>query len=166
MTVRLDPKQDGITHINVYSKANTPLGLFLSNFTEVDLETDEGSFKSVEAYWYYLSCRKDHPKIEELKKLSGFPAKKLGREIRGEDKLHYDYNADKDDEFKNKIKKALRFKIENSSFKKEFVKSTLPFTHYYVYNGEAWEPAQGEWQIEFFEELRRELKSQLPLLER
>ncbi|HVI42712.1 MAG TPA: hypothetical protein VM577_19020 [Anaerovoracaceae bacterium] len=161
MTVVLDPKQDGITHINVYSKAKTSLGLFLSNFTEIELETDEGDFKSVEAYWYYLSCPKDHPQVEELKNLSGYPAKKLGREIRGKD-----YDADKDSSFQEKIKKVLRYKIENSTLRKEFAKSTLPFTHYYVYEGKASEPTEGKWQIEFFEELRQELKSQLPLLER
>ena len=154
----LNPEKDGVDHINVYSKARTALGLFLSNFTEIDLETDEGDFKSVEAYWYYLSAP-DHPQKEKLKELSGFPAKQLGRAIRGKD-----YNADKDPVFQDKIKKVLRYKIENSQYKTEFAQSSLPFQHYYVYDDKVSAPPEGKWQIEYFEELRKELKQQLPLL--
>ena len=125
------------------------------------METDEGDFQSVEAYWYYLSSPKDHPRIEELKKLSGYSAKRLGREIRGQD-----YDADLDPIFQNKIKKVLRYKIENSVFKNSFAKSKLPLEHYYVHDGKIIEPTEGKWQIKFFEELRRELHDQLPLLDR
>lgn len=153
--MELDCKKDGIDHINIYSKARTALGLFLSNFTHVDLETDYGSFQSVEAFWYWLSAPEEHPRREELRTLAGWPAKKLGREVRG-----IDYDADKDPAFQNQIKKVLIYKIDNSSFRREFALSTLPFQHYYVYSGKVSEPQSGKWQIEFFEEYRKQLKEE------
>jgi hypothetical protein len=44
-------KDDGITHINIYSKGKTELGRWLSNFTYHPIETEDGKFDSVEGYW-------------------------------------------------------------------------------------------------------------------
>ena len=157
-----DPSEDGKTHLNIYSKARTALGLFLSNFTEVELETDDGPFVSVEAYWYWLSTAADHPERDILRTLYGWVAKKKGRELRGPD-----YDADGDVDFQKKIKKVLRYKIENSKFKKEFTVSTLPFAHYYVHFNRVIVPESGQWQTAYFEELRKEFKErdgQVPIM--
>ena len=37
------PKDDGITHINIYSQGKTQLGRFLSNFEPSPIETEDGS---------------------------------------------------------------------------------------------------------------------------
>ena len=48
-------EDDGITHINVYSKGATALGRALSNFARIPvMVVPNGRFESVEAYWYWL----------------------------------------------------------------------------------------------------------------
>lgn len=174
----IDPNKDGIDHINIYSKGKTALGKFLSNFTQCDVETKHGEFGSIEAYWYWLlagltservcyKCDGDGvifashgPELfgpcaecnrESLRYLSGFEAKKAGKKICG-----IDYPAEKDQTFQDCISEAVGFKIENSAFRKEFVKSKLPFAHYYVYSGKVMEPTSGRWVIEHIEQLRKE----------
>lgn len=70
----IDPNEDGISHINVYSKGRTGIGRFLSNFTFYPIHTVDGEFHSIEGYWYWLTCRDDR-----LRYLHGYEAKKLGR---------------------------------------------------------------------------------------
>jgi len=46
---------DGVTHVNIYSKAKTELGRWLSNFAYAPIRiTGHGRFASIEAYWYWL----------------------------------------------------------------------------------------------------------------
>lgn len=142
---KLDDR-DGIDHINIYSKAKTNLGKFLSNFTRVEVETEDGLFMSVEGYWYWLSCKDDH-----LRTLSGFEAKRYGRGIKANDWCD-------DEEFKRKICGAIKNKVLNSQLKKMFAKTYLPLKHYYSYGGKIVEPQEGKWILEYLEELRKELK--------
>lgn len=67
---------DGVTHINVYSRGETAVGRWLSNFTRCSLETEDGNFESIEGYWYWLTTHDC-----ELRELHGFLAKKVGREF-------------------------------------------------------------------------------------
>ena len=46
------PAEDGITHVNVYSRGLTTLGRWLSNFAHCPIETEDGPFASIEGYWY------------------------------------------------------------------------------------------------------------------
>lgn len=52
------PKDDGITHMNVYSNARTELGRALSNFHHhpygTYYRTPHGEFKTLEGYYHYL----------------------------------------------------------------------------------------------------------------
>ena len=50
----LTPQNDGITHINVYSKGKTTLGRWLTNFAHTPIDTIDGHFESIEGYWYWL----------------------------------------------------------------------------------------------------------------
>ena len=148
-----DPNNDGVDHINIYSKAKTPLGRFLSNFERCRIETSsDGYFMSVEAYWYWM-LSPNTPYREKLRDLSGWEAKKSGRLVSS----GIDWN-ESDESFKMKIKQAIVYKIQNSSFKEEFVNSKLQFKHYYVYNDVVSEPENGKWLIDFFEELRDQVK--------
>lgn len=52
--MKLNPNKDGIDHINVYSGSRTELGKMLSNFYHFEIETKDGKFQSVEAYWFWL----------------------------------------------------------------------------------------------------------------
>ena len=144
-----DPTKDGIDHINVYSQGKTVLGTFLSNWTRypVILE-DLGRFDSIEGLWYWLST-----KDERLRSMSGFAAKQLGKSLSKVVTLS-------DDEFKSIIKQAIKVKVAGGPQYFNFVDSTLPFTHYYVFNGKQVD-AGHKWIIEYLEQLRTELKDNL-----
>ncbi len=144
----IDPSNDGVDHINIYSKGATSLGRWLSNFTECDITTEDGDFKSIEGYWYWLLS--DSPEKERLRNLSGWKAKSFGREIKASDWCQ-------DNWFQDKIKKALKEKIKQAP--ENFKTSTLPFTHYYVYGGKVVEVTHGGWIIEYIEELRKPMKN-------
>lgn len=134
--------EDGKTHINIYSKGKTELGRYLSNFQKCDIETEDGSFKSIEGYWYWLLSQDDNKDC--LRNLYGFKAKQKGRELKGLDWC--------DDEwFKNKIKKAISYKIENmpENIKIQFHENKLPYDHYYVYGGKEVKVKNGRWVIEY-----------------
>lgn len=144
----IDPNEDGITHINVYSKGNTRLGRMLTNFADIPVNhPEDGRFRGIEGYWYWLSTKDD-----KLRYIYGFQAKEYGRKIGGKDWLN-------DDEFKRKIRLAIRSKIDQHEIlKKEFLKNKLPFKHYYVYSGKVVEPKEGKWVIEYLEQLKDEYK--------
>lgn len=144
----VNPNEDGVTHINVYSKGNTKLGRQLSNFSHTPfIHPEDGHFKSVEGYWYWLSTKDD-----KLRSLYGYKAKEYGRSIGGKDWLE-------DDEFKRKIRLAIRSKIDNDFFlKSDFLNNKLPLKHYYVYSSKIIEPKEGMWVIEYLEQLKDEFK--------
>lgn len=139
----INPEEDGITHINIYSKGQTSLGRWLSNFTYVPLITEDGAFSSVEGYWYWLLC--DHPDKDQLRLTHGFYAKKLGRKLKAKD-------WDDSEEFKNKIKKCLLIKA--NLVVDMFDDNMLPFEHYYVYAGKVVQPKEGQWIVDFFNSIR------------
>ena len=139
-------KTDGKDHINVYSKGKTKLGRNLSNFAKFPIRTDDGSFYSIEGYWYWLLTQH-----EALRKMWGWNAKMLGRELL-EDK---DREWCDSDVFKSKILHAIEIKIDTYPvISDQFYDSTLPFTHYYEYYGKVVIPEGGEWIVEFLEKKR------------
>lgn len=141
----IDCKLDGIAHLNVYSKGLTELGRFLSNFADAPfVHPEDGSFRSIEGYWYWLSSKDDH-----LRKLSGFAAKAYGRSIRASDWRS-------DDLFKRKIIAAIKAKLETYPDMFALLKSCkLPLKHYYVFNGKIVEPSDGKWIIDAINDFRK-----------
>lgn len=138
--------EEGVTHINVYSKSKTELGKWLSNFSHSPISLEEGVFNSIEGYWYWLSCFDDR-----LKNMSGFAAKQLGKELRGE------FNHTPDN-FEEKIKKALDVKLKTYLNKsKELCESDLPLCHYYEYGGKRVNSGHS-WIIDHIELRRQMLK--------
>ncbi len=145
------PHNDGRTHINVYSKGQTALGRFLSNFAKAPIETVDGSFDSIEGYWYWLSCRDDR-----LRTLSGTAAKKLGRDLRADDWRS-------DEEFQGKICDAIQLKLERyPEYLEELRASDLPLDHYYVYFDTLKRPSSGKWVLHTLERLRQGGPARLP----
>jgi hypothetical protein len=148
----INPEEDGITHINIYSKGKTQLGLWLSNFTYVPLITEDGNFSSVEGYWYWLLA-KNHSEKDKLRDLYGFAAKKAGKLLTLKD-------WDDSEEFKNKIKKCLLIKI--NLMVDVFEANSLPFDHYYVYGGKVVKPKECQWIVDYFNFIRENnVRSQL-----
>ena len=137
--------EDGVTHINVYSKAKTDIGMWLSNFAYSPVELpDHGHFDSLEGYWYWLHCGDDR-----LRTLSGFAAKQVGREVM------LSINNPPDD-FEDRFKVALDIKLKTYLDRaKEICEINLPMCHYYEYEGKR-KDAGYEWIIEHLE-MRREM---------
>ena len=85
------------------------LAKILSNFAHTPFEVQEGTFQSIEGYWYWLLFGND-----DFRKLYGPTAKKLGKEIRQQ--LAGIDNSDEEKlssspEFRKKIKTAITIEI-------------------------------------------------------
>lgn len=147
----LQPIDDGVTHINVYSRARTALGRFLSNFALSPFTLpDHGSFESVEGYWYWLAtgCKHEHLRI-----LHGHEAKVAGKKLERVEVL----------DFESKIRVAIRQKLlTHRGFLSQLIASDLPLTHYYYYGSIDNKPkvidAGYAWIIEYIDEIRRKCK--------
>jgi hypothetical protein len=141
---KYNPQEDGITHINIYSKGKTELGRWLSNFAYAPIETEDGPFNSIEGYWYWLSCGYDI-----LRRLSGYRAKITGRNFGGKDWVFTE-------SFRTKIKKAIEIKLKTYSEKLVELKQTdLPLAHYYVYDNNVIIPKNCDWIICHIDSLRK-----------
>lgn len=118
--MELSPLGDGVDHINIYSRARTPLGKWLSNFTTVNVRTRHGVMSNVEAYWYWLSTGRQ---CEELRTLGGPAAKTLGKTLSRVEYADFDLC----------IREALTNKVVLGDHYQEFMDSALPLEHYYWY---------------------------------
>ena len=133
MSKSILPFEDGIYHINIYSQGKTELGKMLSNFAKFPIQTADGNFLSVEGYWYYLSISENEPRREELRTVYGFEAKRLGKEILLQ--TNNGKNSRRDENFEEKILKAIWYKFRRNAHLLKPEYNSLPFEHYYNYNG-------------------------------
>jgi len=139
--------EDGVTHINIYSKGKTFLGRWLTNFAHTEFEYKAIKFASLEAFWYWSLCNDP-----SLCKLYGHQAKIAGKEILKQKGIpQYFINEEL-------IKEAIDIKLKTYPEKmRELAESTLKFTHYYEYGDKRVE-AGYEWVTEHFELRRKQLK--------
>ena len=153
--VALDPTQDGVTHINVYSKGKTLLGKFLSNMQPYEFTHPAyGKFSSIEGFWHWLSTGKVN---EKFRTLHGFEALSLGRSL-----LRVPMEG-----FEEEIKVAIRAKIDNHPMLKLLlIQNKLPLTHYFVFADKDKKDAvvirdqpQFRWQTLFIEQLATEYRA-------
>lgn len=175
--MRIDPKKDGVDHINIYSRGATKLGRMLSNFYRSATEIDGVVFNSIEAYWYYIGINWPEPeevvvrsnlvdipgkqyvdKAEsdkvKLASMYGFNAKKFGRRMRAKYGYTEGYN------FIHIVEQALRKKVkQNKELMHELKKSTLRFEHYFIRDGRP-RPGGSPWIVEAWEEIRQELETE------
>lgn len=137
--IHLNPLEDGITHINVYSKGKTELGRLLSNFAHTPFTIEEGTFQSVEGYWYWVMT-----KDERLKNLHGFEAKKLGRQLlRTEESVS-----------REQLLRAYKAKLEQTPGLCTLLRTnSLPLVHYYVHEGRVVNKSQWFWTAKLWKEL-------------
>jgi len=144
---------DGVTHINIYSKGKTSLGQSLSNFTWSPITTTDGTFNSIEGYWYWLSCPESYPYRNDFRKLVGNEAKTRGRQVGARDWMSASL-------FKLKIYNAMLTKLVlHDTILQEFLTNSLPFRHYYLFNGKVVEPKEGKWITDMWNFLREQLCS-------
>lgn len=120
MLTDINPEEDGITHINIYSKARTQLGKFMSNFAPTPITFKGKAYQSIEGLWFsYITGD------ETIADLSGWKAKEYGRK---KEKIR-----EIDEQL---IKDAIDIKIKTYvNMQKELAESILPLTHYYCYGG-------------------------------
>jgi len=146
--MKYDPREDGITHINIYSKAQTTLGRALSNWTPCTINTSIGQFRSIEGLIFYLGSFD-----ERLRDVAGFEAKQLGEQLDRGIRLPEDI-------FRRIVTEGMYSKIEHLTpeFQKQFKFSKLPFTHYYTYGNKVIDIPKWEWQIKVWEKIREELQ--------
>lgn len=147
--VALIPENDGVTHINVYSRGKTELGRFLNNLEKTPFTVPEyGKFASVIGYWKWLSTGKIH---EMFRKLYGFEANRQARDI----------PLIPMEGFEEEIKKGLRCKIDqHPTMRASLATNKLPLVSYFVYentdptvNAEyvIKEQPQLIWQLEYMQ---------------
>lgn len=140
------PINDGIDHINVYSKGQTPIGRKLSNFARTPFIYNNLEFQSVEAAWYFFKTGQIH---HFLRDLHGFEAKDKGSKL---ERVEYP-------EFNNTILECIRCKFrQNKYLLEEFARTTLPLDHYYYYgnksNPKVIRLPQYGWMIQELEKIR------------
>lgn len=124
----INPKLDGIDHVNMYSKGNTNLGRFLTNFAHTPIDLEDGHFESIEAYWYWLSIPAYAPERDILAGMYGWKAKDMGRKLRKK------YRPVHIPDFEERIRKAVRTKLRTHTAWQSSPYVNLPIEHYYVYN--------------------------------
>lgn len=142
-----DPNEEGITHINIYSKAQSPLGRILSNFDRRSLQTSIGYFQSVEGLIFYLGSFDDR-----LRTVAGYTAKTLGEQLDRGIRLP-------DDVFKRLVVEAMECKANKKEVVHLLRNSTLPFTHYYHYGTKIIQLPKWAWQVEEWEKIRTRIKN-------
>lgn len=165
--LELNPSEDGITHINVYSKGKTELGSLLSNFSHTPFtHPHDGKFQSVEGYWYWVKFGK---RIDDFRELVGNDAKNLAKYILDELVKELGSNpleAFNEEEIES-IRTALKCKVYQTPHLKSIMKeSTLPFVHYYCWYSKK-DPSvykihkkdNHPWLMEELESIREGLKS-------
>ena len=161
------PLEDGVTHINIYTKAETELGRRLSNMFEsstiLSYHLDTVPFKTLEGYWYFLVIKlSTNDEVYELQTTNGFQSKSLGKKYIT--KFNIDYSTVvNSNTFKEMFSNAIRSKIvQDKKLIKLLVESDLPFTHYYYYgdklNPKVINANNHPWMIDVINTARIKLK--------
>lgn len=159
-----EPKNDGIDHINAYSKSLCELGRLLTNFAHTPFEHPQyGRFESVEGAWYFgkLGFVND-----EFKKVHGYNAKKLGQKM-----TKSLYGGEEEpplpDHFKNFIKECISCKLrQNVDLLNKLVSTNVPIVHYYFYGDPNQDPVvknldKYNWVTGHIEEIRKTCQQHL-----
>jgi hypothetical protein len=138
-----NPNEDGVTHINVYSKGRTELGRSLTNLAPTPFRHPHlGEFKCVEGFWYmFVTCQ------AQFQRMDGWTAKREG------DKAHRVREMDK-----ATLKEVYLLKLQyNPRIKDMLLANTLPLEHYYVY-GDKVVSNRYTWTAKLWEEIATELR--------
>ena len=125
----MDPKTDGIDHINVYMKGRTTFGRFFSNLQTTPIKLGSlGEFQCIEGLWFYLGFQD-----ERFHKASGYDCKSLSKELlKTQEKSIVPPEI-----FKYIISQGIIQKAKKHGGLKLCLESpNLPLKHYYTYGSE------------------------------
>lgn len=143
----INPDNDGIDHINIYSRGKTQLGKMLSNWYPANVEISIGSFKTIEGVIFYLSSFNDF-----FRNADGYNCKKYGKDFDKGIRLP-------EDVFRKFIIDSMLDKVnKNDTLKCLLKESNLPLKHYYNYSGKIIEVMNWQWQVDEWENIRKGLK--------
>lgn len=171
----LKPENDGVDHINVYSKGKTNLGRMLTNFYRHPVKIGEyGVFYTLEGFWYWLWSAEiiRHYQVSgfytfdirieglrnDLMTIDGYLAKQVGREIIA--LLPDAPMTEPTEEFKQVFCNAIKLKIATiPELSRAFIESyPKPLFHYYVYGKPPMTkvvfPKNHAWLLEFLNDYR------------
>lgn len=139
-----NPVDEGITHINIYSKAKTELGLLSTNFAKTPIDHPEfGHFESLEGLWYWLASGKKH---DVLRTLYGYKAKQIGKSFENINNPN----------FQKEFESGLEVKLQSYPKITELLESNpLPIIHYYWFgtldDHRLVIPKDGDWFTEWWQ---------------
>lgn len=156
-------EQDGITHVNVYSKSRSKLGRTLSNFAHTPITIEEDHFESIESWWYWTKMNNINKsvlfpvfspeQISEIKKKIGKEAKSYFRDLFKDDSSSFSPS-------KEELKAAYLQKLkEHPEIEKMLLENTLPFTHYYMMFDKKVDADSTLWTAKLWEEIKLELQA-------
>lgn len=162
VTNHVRPEDDGITHINVYSKGKTELGRLLSNFAHTPIILDFNCFESIESWWYWIKMNNINDSLL-VKKFSDEELETVKAKIGAEAKSYFrSLYSDKDTSRFNPTKEQLKeiyiHKLnQNLSVKNLLKESNLPFSHYYIMFDKKINADEYLWTAELWQDIKQEL---------
>lgn len=147
------PKDDGVTHINIYSKGATELGRALTHFSTQFpyIDPEWGPTYTLEGLWHFLATGCVH---RELLKMPPVLVKQRAKTLTKVQRPT----------FQKDISRAqLGRIIQHKELELLLMNSSLPFTHYYYYgemdNPKVIDLPQYKWIVENFEGFRSLLQT-------
>ena len=151
------PENDGIDHINVFSKSRSKLGRMLSNFAHTPFTLDGVKFESVESWWYWMKMNNinksvlfpafSDEQLDNIKSLIGKEAKTYFRELYKDDSSSFSPEP-------AQLKRAYLQKIEeHPEVKKALLENTLPIDHYYMMFDKKVSAESTMWTAKIWEEI-------------
>lgn len=153
----LDPAMEGVTYINVYSKAKRPLGKRLSNLAIYPSEHPVfGRFDTIEGLWWFLATG---AKDDRFRTWDGFTCRTEGKKEVNRIKRETNNNLFRGD-FQTRIKQGIAYKLlAHQKILNELLESDLPLVHYYAYKSgfdrvDVTPANNSLWVIHFLEEIR------------
>lgn len=150
--MQFDPREEGITHINIYSKSNSTLGRVLSNWTPAAIDISIGKFNSVEGLIFYLGSFDNR-----LRGMVGYDAKTFGEKVDRNIRLPKDvFRALVIEGMESKIKNVKKVNLQLFN---QFVGLEMPLTHYYHYDTIVVQIPKWEWQVVEWEKLKVRLRA-------
>ncbi len=145
-------EEDGINHINIYSRGKTRLGRELSNFQGCGINMPYGRFNTIEGLYHYLKIMRaigvDSRRLEDISSddeylrfnlarlycVNGREAKSIGKRLRTYCLCHgYPIKDTPDDKFDHEIIDAIGKKINSiPGLRTAIADNELEYSHYYV----------------------------------
>jgi hypothetical protein len=140
------PSEDGVSHVNVYTRGATVLGRGLSNLSDCNIEHPYfGHFRTLEGLWYYM---KTGFADDSFRIIKGLRARELGKKMPS--KLYPLFNK--------MFKLGMLEKLDrNPTLQKQLKENDLPLAHYYVYSDRVQPLTHHQWQLDFWQLLRTAL---------